>query len=66
MLIGDFVLRLYQNNKVFNNKKNNLIFIFKTLDAVPAYAIATDKELAEIAKLKKIEEKSLLTLTCTT
>jgi len=31
-------------------------------DAVPAYAIATDKELSEIAKLEKIEEKSLLTI----
>ncbi len=31
-------------------------------DAIPAYAVATDKELAEIAKLKTIDEKSLLTI----
>ncbi|MBN1340089.1 MAG: HRDC domain-containing protein [Bacteroidales bacterium] len=31
-------------------------------DAVPAYAVATDQELAEIAKLDEISVQSLLTM----
>lgn len=33
-----------------------------TEDAVPAYAVFTDAELAEISKLHQIDEKTLLTL----
>lgn len=47
--------------KVFS-KLREVRKILAAEDAIPAYAVATDQELAEIAKLDEINEQTLLTV----